>query len=480
MAKNLEFMKNKSKNFIQITFLFALVLCSLSLISAQTKTDDFNELEKTIEAELKETKTPGASFAVISGDKIIFVKGFGQTSAEGGNPVTAATLFRMGSTTKMFTAAALVSLAEQGKIKLDAPIGNYIKNLPPKISRLTAHQLLSQSSGLRDFASLASGNDDAVLGQNICLWKDDVFFTEPNTIYSYSSANYWLAGFLAEELSGKTYTDATAEFVFKPLGMTRSTISPFIAMTYPLALGHGVADGAASVIRPIDNNVGKYPGGSMFSSANELSRWAIAMLNGGKIDGKQVLAPSLVENLMKPQFYLPGEEKAFYGYGLLGFTDRGVKTVSHGGASRGYGSTIFFAPEQKIAIVVLANVSGQTLPKSRQKAMEMLLPFSKETNEQKKNPDLSADEMKKYVGKYEHAPQTWEFFTKDGKLFIKANGKDFELKQMNKNEFEYEQGGVLFVPNAKGEFEHIFMGLYAARKVKQKNEKEKMDSKMRR
>ncbi len=444
----------------------ALFFCVSISISAQTKQFDFTELEKTISEELAATKTPGASFAIISGDKIIFAKGFGTTSAENGNAVTADTLFRMGSTTKMFTAAALVSLAEQGKLKLDAPIGNYIKNLPPKISALTAHQLLSQSSGLRDFAPLASGNDDAVLGQNIRLWKDDVFFTEPDKIYSYSSANYWLAGFLTEELSGKSYTDALAEIIFKPLGMTRSTISPLAAMTYPLALGHNVQNGTASVIRPIDNNVGKFPGGSMFSSANELSRFAMAILNGGKVDGKQILAPFVVENLIKPQFYLPGEDKAFYGYGLLGFEDRGVKTISHGGASRGYGSTIFFAPEQKIAVVVLANTSGQTLPKSRQKAVEMLLPLKTETNTPPKTLETSADEMKNFIGKYEHVPQAWEIFTKDNKLFIKDGGKDFELKKTGKNEFSYEKGGVLFVPNASGKIEHIFMGLYAARKVK--------------
>ena len=168
---------------------------------------------------------------------------------------------------------------------------------------------------------------------------------------------------------------------------------------------------------------------------------------------------------MKPQIYLPGEEKAFYGYGLLGYTDRGVKTVSHGGASRGYGSTVFFAPDQKIAIVVLANTSGQTLPKSRQKAMEMLLPLKAETNEPPKNLEISPDEIKSFVGKYQHAPQMWEFFVRDNKLFIKADGKDFELKKTGKNEFSYEQGGVLFVPNAKGEIEHIFMGLYAAKRT---------------
>lgn len=455
-------MKSIFKKFLNVAIFSALFI---SMVSAQTKTVDFSELEKTIEAELAATKTPGAAVAIVSGEKVIFAKGFGTTSAEGGNQVSADTLFRMGSTTKMFTAAALLSQADAGKIKLDAPVGNYVKNLPPRIAVLNAHQLLSQSSGLRDFNPLASGNDDAVLERNIRLWKEDVFFTEPNKIYSYSSANYWLAGFLTEELTGKSYTDALAEIVFKPLGMTRSTISPFIAMTYPLALGHAVQNGNPAVVRPIDNNVGKYPGGSMFSSANELARFAIAMLNGGRIEGKQAIPVSVVEQLQKPQFYLPGDEKAFYGYGLLGFEQQGVKTVSHGGASRGYGSFITFAPEQKIAVIVLANTSGQTLPKTRQKTMELLLPLKPQTGEQPKTSAMSADEMKNYTGKFTHAPQTWEIFTKDGKLFLKEDGKEFELKQTGKNEFSYAQGGILFVPNEKGEIEHIFMGLYAARKV---------------
>jgi len=255
------------------------------------------------------------------------------------------------------------------------------------------------------------------------------------------------------------------EFVFKSLEMNRSTIRPTEAMTFPLALGHDVKDKMVTVIRPIDNNSAKYPGGSMFSSANDLARFAVAILNGGKIENKQVIAPFTVENLMKPQFYLPGEERAFYGYGLLGFEDRGIKTVSHGGASRGYGSTIFFAPEQKIAIIVLANTSGQTLPKSRRKAMEMFLPLKAETNETPKTIAMNTEEMKRYVGKFSHAPQVWEVFIKDGKLFIKEDGKDFELTKIGKETFRYEQGEAIFTTNERGDIEHISFGLYAARKI---------------
>ena len=432
----------------------------------QAKAIDFAELEKAIEAELKTGHTPGAAVAVVSGDRIVFAKGFGVTSAEeGGRAVTPDTLFRMGSTTKMFTAAALVTLASEGKIRLDAPIGNYVKNLPPKLAALTAHQLLSQSSGLRDFATTVTSDDDAALGKNIRAWNDELFFTEPNRIYSYSSPNYWLAGFIVEELTGKPYSDAMRELVFKPLGMGHTTLRPLEAMTYPLALGHNVEKGSAVVIRPIANNVAKYPGGSIYSSVNELARFAVAMLNGGRLEGRQALAPLVVEELPKPQFYLPGEERAFYGYGLLGFESGGVKTVSHGGVSSGYGSTILFVPEHKFAVIVLTNRNGDTLARTRRLAMQLALPLKPDPAEEPKPQPPGADELKRYAGKYTHAPQTWEVFVKDGKLFLKEDGKDFELTKLGRDRFGYEQGEVLFVPDERGAVEHIFMGLYAARRT---------------
>lgn len=445
-----------------------LVACAFvpRVEARQAKAFDFAELERAVEAELKAGHTPGAAVAVVSGDRIVYVKGFGVTSAEGdGAAVTPDTLFRMGSTTKMFTAAALVTLASEGKIRLDAPVGDFVKNLPPKLAALTAHQLLSQSSGLRDFAPTVTSDDDAALGKNIRAWNDDLFFTEPSRIYSYSSPNYWLAGFVVEELSGRAYADAMRELVFKPLGMRRTTLRPLEAMTYPVALGHNVEKGSAVVIRPIANNVAKYPGGSIYSSAGELARFAVAMMNGGRLEGRQALAPLVVEELPKPQVYLPGEERAFYGYGLLGFESGGVKTVSHGGVSSGYGSTIMFAPEHKFAVIVLTNRNGETLPRTRQRVMQLALPLKPDPAEQPKPTPADADEMRRYVGRYAHAPQTWDVFVKDGRLFLKEDGKDFELTKVGRERFGYEQGEVLFVPDEKGAVQHIFMGLYAARRT---------------
>lgn len=452
------------------TLLISIMSAVLALSSAgaQTKAVDFGALDETVNAELKERRTPGAGVAVVVGDRVVYAKGYGVQSVESSEPVTPDTIFRMGSTTKMLTAAALVTLADKGKIKLDAPIGDFVKNLNPAVAKVTAHQLLSQSAGIRDFASPVTSQDDAALSQNVRSWKEDVFFTEPGKIYSYSSPGYWLAGFVTEELHGKPYADAMDELLFKPLGMTRSTLRPLVAATYPLALGHNVEKDKPVVIRPIFNNVAMWPGGSVFSTVNDLSRFVAALLNGGKLEGTQALSPLAAARLPARQVTLPGSTDVWYGYGLMSFETRGVRVVSHGGASRGYGSTIDTVPAHRFAVIVLTNRSGETLPKSRMKALELALPLKAAAEEApSKAMPLSADEMKQHVGVYTHAPQRWDILVKDGKLFLKDEGGERQLTKTGENTFSYGPSGanqIVLVAGADGQTEYLFMGLYAARR----------------
>jgi CubicO group peptidase (beta-lactamase class C family) len=424
----------------------------------------FDALEKAIADEMAATGTPGAAIAVVEGDRVTYAKGFGSTSVEGGSAVTADTLFRIGSTTKMFTAAAFAQLAAAGKVKFDAPMSSYVSGLPPRVGKLTAHQMLSQSSGLRDMPTPVMSDDDGALAMNVAGWKDDAFFTDPDTIYSYSSANFWLAGLAVERVHGKPYADAMTELLFQPLGMKRSFLRPREAMTYPLALGHNRQGTQHSVNRPAANNAAIYPGGSIFSSVNDLSRWAIAMLNGGKVDGKQALHPSVVENIVKPQFYLPGGD-AFYGYGVLGFSVGCVPTISHGGVSRGYGAYIFFAPQQKAAVILLTNSNGQTMPKSLAAANEILLPKMTCNDGIATGSSTPSADLTPYVGTFSHAPQTWKFTLRDGSLYAESEGKESKMTRSGHDEFVSDQGQFLFVKDKQGKYSHIFMGLYAARRV---------------
>src|SRR5678816_2840163 len=145
---------------------------------------DFTELDKLIPAELKEKNTPGTVITVISGDQILYQKAFGVANVETNAEMQPEMLFRLGSTTKMFTAAALLTLAENNKIKMNEPIGNRVKGLNARLARVTPHHLLSNSAGIRDFAAPVISNDDPSLGNMVRGWKDDVFFADQGEILS--------------------------------------------------------------------------------------------------------------------------------------------------------------------------------------------------------------------------------------------------------------------------------------------------------
>ncbi|HEX5604437.1 MAG TPA: serine hydrolase domain-containing protein, partial [Pyrinomonadaceae bacterium] len=286
---------------------------------------DFTELDKLIPAELKEKNTPGTVITVISGDQIVYQKAFGVANVETNADMQPEMLFRLGSTTKMFTAAALLTLAENNKIKMHEPIGNRVKGLNARLGQVTPHHLLSNSAGIRDFAAPVISNDDPSLGNMVRGWKDDVFFADQGEIYSYSSPGYWLSGLVVEELYGKPYADAMTELLFKPIGMERTTLRPFLAITYPFATGHVVQESKAAIIRPMFNNVAMWPAGSIFSNAKDLSRWVIALMNDGKVEGKQLLSPALINQMVQHHVPVPGETDSYYGYGLTVFKHKGLE-----------------------------------------------------------------------------------------------------------------------------------------------------------
>lgn len=431
---------------------------------------DFSELDRLVPEELKEKNTPGAVIAVVSGDQVVYQKAFGVANGETNAPMQPEMLFRLGSTTKMFTAAALVSLAEKDKIKLSDPIGTRVKGLHPKIAAVTPHHLLSNSAGLRDFAAPVVSNDDASLGKMLRAWKDDVFFAEQGEIYSYSSAGFWLSGLVIEDVHGKPYADAIDELIFKPVGMERTTLRPFLAITYPFATGHALDTGKPAIVRPMFNNTAMWPAGSIFSNAKDLSRWVVALLNEGRVEGKQLLSPSLIKNLFGHHVRVPGETDAYYGYGLTIYKFKDLEFVAHGGFSRGYGSMIQMVPARKFAVIVLTNKSGETMRKTLNKATEIGLGLKDDAQQPQTAAvaPLTNTEMSDYVGTYSHAPQTWEVFVKDGKLFMKLDGNEHPMTKTGDRKFTFgdrNENEVVFVTGKSGKIDLIFTGLYGARRV---------------
>jgi CubicO group peptidase (beta-lactamase class C family) len=165
--------------FRPLLTLLLIIGAPLASVFTQQSQRDFEPLEKAALDELRESNTPGAALAVVSGDRIVYVKGLGLSNVETGAPVTPEMLFRIGSVTKMFTAALLATLAEDGKIKLDEPIGKYVRGLSPKLSQVTSQQLLSGTAGLIDGEPLYGPQDESALAKTVRSWNDDIFFLEP-------------------------------------------------------------------------------------------------------------------------------------------------------------------------------------------------------------------------------------------------------------------------------------------------------------
>lgn len=442
---------------------------------AQQKTINFDELEATVNEELKATNTPGAAVVVISGDQVVFAKGFGVSNVETRTPVTPDTLFRIASTTKMLTAAALLALADQGKIKLDEPIGKYVKGLSPALSKVTVHQLLTHTAGLRDSASYYGPHDDSALAAFVHSWTDDYLIGNPGEVYSYSNIGYGLAAFVLETVTARPFADAINEILFRPLGMPRTTLRPTEAMTYQLSQGHEVLSGQTnpSLVRPFADDSRYWANGGVFTSAADFARFAIAFVNDGKLEGKQVLSTQVVAKLSTPYVDIPSSnisERPRYAYGLNVRDYRGVRVLQHGGLRIGFGSLVRFVPEYHFAVIILTNKSDTLFLRSLEKATELTVPLKARIAAAPKQAlTISEAEMRRYAGIYQNAPDylRLELVRLDGKLFMRQLGANEKSEVVKVGENIFSAGGQEFVliSEASGRMRYLHIAGHALKRL---------------
>ncbi len=455
-------MPQSSRSVAAVAFFAVLVVFRGQMVLAQAP--DFAAVDSVLQQEIKAAGIPGATIAIVSGGRVVHVKGVGLANIETGEPMTPERLFRLGSTTKMFTAIALTLLAHDGRVDLRAPVGTYIKGLHPSIARVTAHQLLSHTSGILDEAPMYGSHDDEALLKNARAWSDDRFFTEPGKIYSYSNPAYWLAGGVVESVAGKAFADAVRDLIFTPLGMSTTTFRPTVAMTYPLAQGHDVTDGKATVIRPFADNTASWPAGSIFSNVLDLSRFVMAFVGGGTLEGKAVLPAKVIATVSTPATTIPGSDSA-YGYGLNIDSFRGVRLIQHGGSRSGYGSTIRMAPARRFGVIILGNRSGASFPRTAEKALEVGLGLSSSTTTAPTAAapvPLTDAQMSAYAGSYSQGQRTMEIVKKDGKLFLKQGTRETELRHQGEHRFG---AGIVFVAGSDGAIEYLHIGGRSWKKV---------------
>jgi CubicO group peptidase (beta-lactamase class C family) len=303
------------------------------------------------------THTPGCSVGVAQNGVVVLKAGYGMADLERNVPVTPDTIFESGSVAKQFTAAAVLLIAQQGKISLDDPMRKYLPELADYGSPLTIRQVLSHVSGLREWRPIAIfgglPEDTYVYSDQDILQmasKQRALNFDPGTAYSYTNTSFNIVPILIERVlgNGKSFQTFTRENIFAPLGMEHTRWrDDFRAIVPNRALAYKHPDGAAGWIQdtPIENIIGA---GGLLTNVGDLLLWNENFTHA-KVGG-----PQLVKAQQTPATLI-GRHQIPYAAGLTINSVNGLREVSHGGATGGYRTWLGRYPDQAVSVAVLCN-----------------------------------------------------------------------------------------------------------------------------
>jgi CubicO group peptidase (beta-lactamase class C family) len=348
--------------------LFALVVLGMTQVLAtgnspsQADGPDFDAIDAYVQHQLQEMRMPGAALGIVKGDEIVHLAGFGDAD-DSGRAVTPETPFKIGSTSKSFTALAIMELVEDGKVDLDAPVQRYIPwfrvATPDASSRITVRHLLNQTSGLPPTADTLvireDGNADA-LGKGVRSLRTVELDRPVGESFEYANFNYVTLGLIVQMVSGQPCERYVKENVLTPLDMNNSYMFVPEAERHGLATGHQYYFGRPFPGGGLNYNRGITPAGLIASDAEDMSRYLIAQLNGGRYEGTQVLSADGIAELHQGTADMGGGIS--YAMGWVDSEMDGVPVVWHNGDTADFHATMFLVPESRWGVVLLMNGSN--------------------------------------------------------------------------------------------------------------------------
>ncbi len=302
---------------------------------------------------------PGCILAIAHRGEVVLEAAYGYADLDTGEKLTPRHRFRIASHTKAFTAACIMRLREQKRLKLDDPVGLYVKDLHPDVGAATISQLLSHTAGLirdgRDSGQFTNGRpylDRAELLAELKLPPA----IDPNSRFKYSNHGYGLLGLVIEAITGGPYPDWLQREVITPPGLreTAPDVSR-LGKAVPFARGHSrpVPVGRRVVI-PGDNPTHAImPAAGIVATAADTARFFAQLAPNAK---KSVLSVASRREMIRRQWRVPQDiEEAYYGLALMSGTTAGFDWFGHGGGFQGYISRTSVIPAREIAITVLTN-----------------------------------------------------------------------------------------------------------------------------
>ncbi|MEZ4365509.1 MAG: serine hydrolase domain-containing protein [Kofleriaceae bacterium] len=289
---------------------------------------------------------------VRKGDRTLYGRGFGRSDRARGELPGPDTSFRIGSTSKQFTAAAILVLVQDGVLELEAPVSRYLPEYPAVGADITLLQLLSHTGGLPEYLQAFAPEDFARPHTTAELlatfWELPLDFA-PGTAWSYSNSGYLVLGAIIERVTGTPYAEVMRTRVFTPAGLTDTTVGDAEA-ALDRAIGYRPVDGALVPALPIDMSV-PFAAGAVRSTANDLARW------------HHVLQTDVLLSAASRQ-RLTTEVRDGYALGWFVGTTKGHATVDHGGNIPGFNTGYARIPELDLVVVAWSNneaVSGEVI-----------------------------------------------------------------------------------------------------------------------
>jgi CubicO group peptidase (beta-lactamase class C family)/D-alanyl-D-alanine dipeptidase len=382
-------------------------------------------LEPMILREMADKHLPAISLVLVDGQEIVWARGFGLARPRDSVAATAATIYRVGSVSKLFTDIALLRLVEQGRLDLDAPITRYLPDFHPANrfgGAITLRQLMTHHAGLVREAPVGSYFDSTAppLPAIVASLSGTSLVYRPGSRYKYSNAALQVVGYVLERAAGQPFPQYLRDSVLAPFGMTHSA---FFEPTADQALHLATAVMWASDGRrfPAPTFRRNAPSGTLYTSMADLGRFLVALF----ADSNPVIARAMLERMWRPQF---ADSAATTGNGLGFFVSRfeGRRRVGHDGAIYGFATTFAALPDDRLGVAVVTTLDGANVVTDRiaDAALRAMLALraGQPLPEPVVSESLPTGLARRFAGHYARGRHRVDLLERQGELWLSRDG----------------------------------------------------------
>ena len=337
--------------------LLTLWLCFAVTSAASAQHPTRGALQRTVDSLVANALTEGPvaamSVAVVRGKDTVVMKGYGFADVENEVPATAQTVYRIGSITKQYTAAAVLQVIEQNKISLDDSLGKHLPTAPGAWRTVPIRQLLNHTSGIPSYTSagprwMSRMRLDLPHDSLIGIVANDTMDFAPGSQWRYNNTGYYLLGMLLERVTGRSYAEVVREQLAAPLGLSNTMYCGTRPIIKRRAQGYQVAEEKLVNADPLSMSQ-PFSAGALCSTVGDLIAWQRALAAG------RVVKPASYASMTTPE---GAASRSHYGFGLVSDTLAGRARVQHGGGINGFNSMLMYFPSDTLSIAVLANTNG--------------------------------------------------------------------------------------------------------------------------